>query len=207
MVKRSINQKLRLRNFDARRGRIESEGGKGICYQWKEKGKCSKGDQCSFWRESTDRAKPTPKAATPSEPSLSRGRSVLRKKVVSVAKVTTVPFFDNRADTVWKELARDGFVTIGILPNVNSVKQNRAVKQGISVCSRTTRLTNNQTKAQTELPFPQRKRKRKQKCCSYCEKLYHNWVASRKTRMRWFLKGANGSGETRCKKSWDQFEK
>ena len=50
MVQRSIDQKLRLRNLDARHGRIESgeviksrkevigdEGGKGICYQWKEK--------------------------------------------------------------------------------------------------------------------------------------------------------------------------
>ena len=51
--KRCIDQKLRLRNFDAGRGRLESgavvksqkgligvEGGKGICYQWKEKGQC-----------------------------------------------------------------------------------------------------------------------------------------------------------------------
>ena len=50
MVKRCTDQKLRLRNFDARHGRIESgavvksrkgiigvAGGKGICYQWKEK--------------------------------------------------------------------------------------------------------------------------------------------------------------------------
>ena len=50
MVKRSTDQKLRLRNFDARHGKIETgavvknrkgmsgvEGGKGICYQWKEK--------------------------------------------------------------------------------------------------------------------------------------------------------------------------
>ena len=50
MVKRSIDQKLRLRNFDARHGRTESgavvksrkgsigaEGGKGICYQRKVK--------------------------------------------------------------------------------------------------------------------------------------------------------------------------
>ena len=60
MVKRSVDQKLRLRNFDARHGRIETgagvksrngligvEGGKGICYQWKEKGQCSQGVQCS----------------------------------------------------------------------------------------------------------------------------------------------------------------
>ena len=57
MVKRSIDQKLRLRNFDASQRRIETgavvknrkglsgvKGGKGICYQWKEKGQCSKGE-------------------------------------------------------------------------------------------------------------------------------------------------------------------
>ena len=61
MVKRSKDQKLRLRNVDARHGKIETgavvnnrkglsgvEGGKGICYQWKQKSQCSKGDQCSF---------------------------------------------------------------------------------------------------------------------------------------------------------------
>ena len=61
MVKESIDQKLRLRNFDAGYGRIESgavvksrkgligvEGGKGICYQWKEKGQCSQGDRCNI---------------------------------------------------------------------------------------------------------------------------------------------------------------
>ena len=37
------------------------EGGKGICYKWKEKGPCSKGDKCSFRHESNDRTKPTPK--------------------------------------------------------------------------------------------------------------------------------------------------
>ena len=87
MVKRSLDQKLRLRNFDARHGRIETravvgvEGGKGICDQWKEKGQCSKGDQCSFRHESNDRAqKPTPIAATPSEPSTTRSRSMSRSK-------------------------------------------------------------------------------------------------------------------------------
>ena len=95
MVRRSIDQTLWLRNFDARHEKIETgavvksqkglsgvEKGKGICYQWKEKEQCSKGDQCSFWHESNDRAKPTPKAAPPSEPqsSKARGRSVSRKR-------------------------------------------------------------------------------------------------------------------------------
>ena len=61
MVKKSLDQKLRLRNFEARHGRIESgavvksrkgligvEGGKGIRYRWNEKGQCSQGDRCSF---------------------------------------------------------------------------------------------------------------------------------------------------------------
>ena len=50
MVNRSIDQKLRSRNFDvthrrfesgavvkSRKGLIRVEGGKGVCYQWKEK--------------------------------------------------------------------------------------------------------------------------------------------------------------------------
>ena len=94
VVKRSIDQKLRLRNFDARHGRIETgavvksrkglsgvEGGKGTCHQWKEKGQCSKGDRCSVRHVSNDRAqKPEHKAATPSEPSMSRGRSLSKKR-------------------------------------------------------------------------------------------------------------------------------
>ena len=95
MVKRSIDQKLRLRNFDARHGKIGTgvvnnrkgmsgvEGGKGTCFQWKETGQCSKGDQCSFRHESNDRAQtPTPNAATPFEPSMTRGRSASRKRSI-----------------------------------------------------------------------------------------------------------------------------
>ena len=96
MVKRSENQKLRLRNFDARHGRIGTgavvknrketsgvEGGKGICYWWKQKGQCSKGNKCTFQQEGNDRAvKAEHKAATPSEPSMSRGQSVSKKRSI-----------------------------------------------------------------------------------------------------------------------------
>ena len=96
MMERSIDQKLRLRNVDARHGRIESgavvksrkgligvEGGQCICYHWKEKGQCSHGDRCSFRHETQDRAqKPEHTAATPSEPTASRGRSVSRKRSI-----------------------------------------------------------------------------------------------------------------------------
>ena len=108
MVKRSIDRRRRLRNFDASHGRIETgavvqnrkgsvgvEGGKGVCYQWKEKGQCSKGDQCSFRHESNDRErKPTPKAATLSEPLSTRGRSMSRERSIKF------DFFDYRAESI-----------------------------------------------------------------------------------------------------------
>ena len=88
--KRSIDQKLRLRNFDARHRRIETgavvksrtafsdvEGGKGTCNQWKEKGPCSKGYQCIFrhWNPRSCPKKPEHTAFTTSESTVSRGRS------------------------------------------------------------------------------------------------------------------------------------
>ena len=94
MVKRSIDQKLRLRNFGARHGSIESaavvknrkgtigvDGGRGVCYQWKQKGQCSQGDRCSFRHEAQDRAqKPEHTAAT------FRAIRITRKKCVEEEK-------------------------------------------------------------------------------------------------------------------------
>ena len=87
-VKISVDQKLRLRNFDARNEKIETsrrglsgiERGKGICYQWKAQWQCSRGDRCSFRHEGHERAKPTPKSAPPSEPPTTRGGSASRKR-------------------------------------------------------------------------------------------------------------------------------
>ena len=66
-----------------RKGLIGVEGGKSTCYQWKEKGQCSQGDQCSFRHESNDRAqKADDNATTHSEPTVSRDRSVSRKRSI-----------------------------------------------------------------------------------------------------------------------------
>ena len=94
MVKRSIDQKLRLRNYDARNERIEIgamvtnrrgqrgvERGTGECYQWKAKWQCSRGDSCSFRHDENKRAKSTPKSASSSEPPTETdGRSKSRSK-------------------------------------------------------------------------------------------------------------------------------
>ena len=82
MVKRSIEQDLRMKNFEARNGNYETnavvknQGTKqreqrslGYCWQWKADGQCSKGDNCSFRHDTNKRAKstqpnPSPRSST-----------------------------------------------------------------------------------------------------------------------------------------------
>ena len=72
MVKRSIEQNLRIKNFEARNGNYETnavvknQGTKqreqrtlGDCWQWKANGQCSGGDNCSFRHDINKRAKNT----------------------------------------------------------------------------------------------------------------------------------------------------
>ena len=72
MVKRNIEQNLRIKNFEARNGNYErnavvkNQGTKqrvqrilGDCWQWKANGQCSKGDNCSFRHDLNKRAKST----------------------------------------------------------------------------------------------------------------------------------------------------
>ena len=72
MVKRSIEQDLRNRNFGARNGNYErnavvknqetKQRGQrilGNCWQWEANGQCSKGDNCSFRHDINKRAKMT----------------------------------------------------------------------------------------------------------------------------------------------------
>ena len=79
MVKRSIEQNLRIKNFKTRNGNFEtsavdkSQGTKqreqrslGDCWQWKANGQCSKGDNCSFRHDINKRAKSTQSNPSPS---------------------------------------------------------------------------------------------------------------------------------------------
>ena len=86
IVKRSIEQDLRTRNFEARNGRIESNmlvknqreqrhvlEGQRDCWQWKAIGQCSKGNNCSFRHDANKRVKPTTQPAPSPEHSKSQG--------------------------------------------------------------------------------------------------------------------------------------
>ena len=93
--KRSLDQKLRLRNFDARLGIIESgavvksrkgiigvEGGKDICYQWNRIRPVFARRPLQFPPLQDRAQKPNHNPATPSEPTVSPDRSVSRKRSI-----------------------------------------------------------------------------------------------------------------------------
>ena len=78
MVKRSFEQNLRIKNFEARNGNYErnavvkNQGTKqreqrtlGDCWQWKANGQCVKGDNCSFRHDINKRGKVTPSNPSP----------------------------------------------------------------------------------------------------------------------------------------------
>ena len=73
MVKRSIEQEIRNKNFGIRNGNFEmnavvkNQGTKqrvqrilGDCWQWETNGQCVKGDNCSFRHDINKRGKVTP---------------------------------------------------------------------------------------------------------------------------------------------------
>ena len=103
-------QKPRLRNFDARHGKMGSGaliksgkglsgvgGGKGICYQWKEEGPCSHAVSATIPKIVRKNQNTLP-PHLPSQPF--HEVEVCRRKEVSKATVTMGPFFDNCGDII-----------------------------------------------------------------------------------------------------------
>ena len=131
---------------------------------------------------------------------------VCRGKEVLKAKVILVSFFNNRVYTNLKVLARDRLVSIGILPKVNTIKTNRDAKRVMSDCSRIIGLPNNQKKSRKRATIPKKEEKATTRMHWLLWELYFRCAVSRKTRSYWILKKANKPGETRWKKSWDQFK-
>ena len=78
MVKRSIEQNLRMKNFEARNENVETSAvvknhrekhseqrSQGGCWQWKANVQCSEGDNCSFRHHMNKRAKSTQPNSSP----------------------------------------------------------------------------------------------------------------------------------------------
>ena len=122
MLKRSIEQDIRIKNFEARNGNYErnvvvknpgtkQRGQRTLedCWQWKANGQCSKGDSCSFRHDINKRAKST-------QPNLSpRSSKMHREPEVPEARVPVEECFDCAAGITSKERAPFHSVKNGIL--------------------------------------------------------------------------------------------
>ena len=123
MVKRSIEQNLRIKNLKPEteilrqtpwsriRGQQREQRTLGDSLQWKANGQCSKGDDCSFRHDINKRAKTTQPNPSPSS------KEMHREPEVQEAKVPVEGCFDCPARITSKELAQIHSVTNGILQN------------------------------------------------------------------------------------------
>ena len=128
LVKRSIEQNLRIKNFEARNGNsetnavVKNQGTKqreqrtpGECWQWKA-GQCSKGDNCSFRHDINERAKTTQPNPSPSSSTRQNERNASGTRSPR-GKVPVEGCFDCPARITSKELAPIHSVTNDILQN------------------------------------------------------------------------------------------
>ena len=154
MVKRSIEQEIRNKNFGSRNGNFEknavvkNQGTKqrvqrilGDCWQWETNGQCVKGDNCSFRHDMKKRGKNTPSNPSPnsfmqqSERKSSRTRSP-RGRSPSV-RMSRWPC----KDYLRGKLAITHSVKNGILQNACSTRPRVVVGLGKSAHSHIVRLT------------------------------------------------------------------
>ena len=212
MVKRCTDQKLLLRSFDARHWRIESgavvrrrkgiigvEGGKGLLPVERKRP--------VFVRRPLQFPPRHPRSCAKTR-HLSRDRSVSRKRSIrgksfhgSILRQPGRYYLKGTCTRTSCEYWHPPECQFFFLK-----KKKRVVRLETSVCFRTTRLMNNQIKKPKKEQHPKKKRQGRQERCACLWKAYHNWVAYHKTRMHSSLKERRSLGETRCRKSLNQFK-
>ena len=130
--KKSIEQNLGMKNFEARNGNFKTSSvvknqvmkqrehrSQGDCWQWKANGQCSKGDNCSSRHDINKRAKST--QPNPSRSSLTRqNERNHREPEVPEAKVSVEECLDGFARITSKEFAPLHSGKNGILQNACS---------------------------------------------------------------------------------------
>ena len=158
MVKRSIEQEIRNKNFGARSGNFEknavvkNQGTKqrvqrilGDCWQWETNGQCVKGDNCSFRHDSIKRGKVTPSNPSPNSFMQQNERKSSRTRSPR-GKVRVVECLDGFARITSKELAITHFVKSGTLQNACSTRPRVVVGLGNSARTHIVRLMNSRLK-------------------------------------------------------------
>ena len=158
MVKRSIEQDLRIKNFGARNGNYErnavvkiqgtqqrEQRTLGECGQWKANGQCSRGDNCSFRHYINKRGKNTQPNPSPNL-SCSRMKEMRREPEVPEERVPVEECFDYPARITSEELAPIHCVKNGILQNACSARPRVVADLGKSAHMHIARLMNNLVK-------------------------------------------------------------
>ena len=158
MVKRSIDQESRSKNFGSRIGNFEknavvkNQGTKqrgqrilGDCWQWETNGQCVKGNNCSFRHDMNKRGKSSPSNPSPNS-SCGRMSENHRGPEVPEVRVRVVECRDGPASITLEELAITHFVKNGTLQNACTTRPRVVVGLGRSAHSHTVRLMNSRQK-------------------------------------------------------------
>ena len=158
MVKRSIEQEIRNKNFGTRSRNFEknavvkNQGTKqrvqrilGDCWQWETNGQCVKGDNCSFHHDTNKRGKNSPSNPSPNSFMRQNERKPSRTRK-SQRKVPVEECLDGLARITSKELAITHFVKNGTLQNVCSTRPRVVVGLGRSAPTHIVRLMNSRLK-------------------------------------------------------------
>ena len=129
MVKRSIEQEIRNKNFEDRNGHYErnavvknqeteqrGQRSLGDCWQWKTDGQCSKGDNCSFRHDDNKRGEVTPSNPSPNSFMQQKERKASRTRSPG-EEAPVIECIDVLARITSKELATTHFVKSGTLQN------------------------------------------------------------------------------------------
>ena len=158
MVKRSIEQEIRNKNFGIRIGNFEknavvkNQGTKqrgqrilGDCWQWETNGQCVKGDNCSFRHDINKRGKVHHQIRLRIL-SCGREREMRREPEVPEVKAPVVECRDGLARITLEELAITHFVKNGTLQNACSTRPRVVVGLRKSAHSHIVRVMNSRRK-------------------------------------------------------------
>ena len=158
MVKRSIEQDIRNKNFGARNGNYEKNAvvkNQGTwqreqrilreCWQWEFNGQCVKGDNCSFRHDINKRGKVTPSNPSPNSFMQQNERKPTRTRSPR-GRSQVGKWLDCPARIASKELATTHVVKGGTLQNACSTRPRVVAGLGKSALMHTVRLMNSRLK-------------------------------------------------------------
>ena len=158
MVKRSIEQEIRNKNFGARNGNYERNAVVknqetkqrvkrilGDCWQWEFNGQCSRGDNCSFRHDITKCGKQHSRILLRALRHR-RMRKKHREPEVPIEGVPAGESIDGLARITLEELATTHSVKSGTLPKACSTRPRVVAVLVKSARMHTVRLMNNQVK-------------------------------------------------------------